>query len=84
MGKLEKIVSSTKKHWKEIVTAIALPFMFESNVKAGYLYTRCDSSINKPSVSISHVSGATENYDTAYDAVYLQGPSPRICFYSKT
>jgi len=34
MNGLEKIVSCSKKHWKEIVTAIALPFIFTNNVKA--------------------------------------------------
>jgi hypothetical protein len=84
IGGLEKTLKSCKTYWKEIVTAIALPFIFNSNVNAGTLNTRCNSSINRPNVSAQHITGATENYDTAYDAVYLQGPDPRICFYSKT
>jgi hypothetical protein len=85
MGKLEKIVSSTKKHWKEIVTAIALPFIFNSSIKAGYLSTRSWSSLGNPNyVGVWHRSGATEDYGS-YDALFLEFPfPPTIEFYSKT
>ena len=88
MNGLEKIVSRSKKHWKEIVTAIALPFIFESNVDAGYLSTRCNSSITKPRVSLVHITGATEpewGYDNGVDVRFNgnQFP-PTIDIYSKT
>jgi hypothetical protein len=84
IGGLEKTLESCKRHWKEIVTAVALPFIFENSVKASGLYIQCKSGVNTPVLYIKHITGATEDYDTAYDAVYLQGPSPRICFYSRT
>jgi hypothetical protein len=87
MGKLEKIVSSAKKHWKEIVTAIALPFIFKSNVGAGTLNTRVVSSITKPYCKTQHISGAREpeeGYDNGKDARFndMQFP-PTIDIYSK-
>lgn len=86
MGKLEKIANSTKKHWKEIITAIALPFIFETNVKAGRLNTYCASSITRPSIGIAHVSEAREPEEgwDSKDAEFLPVPwPPTIDFYSK-
>lgn len=87
MGKLEKIVSSTKKHWKEIVTAIALPFIINNFVDAGYLSTRCVSSFTKPSIGISHSTGSREpeeGYENGIDVLFNgnQFP-PTIDIYSK-
>lgn len=84
MGKLEIIVSSTKKHWKEIVTAIALPFIMSNNVKANDLFLKFYSSLMNPKMYINHISGATENYDLGYDAVFFENWPPRIDIYSKT
>ena len=71
MGKLEKIVSSAKKHWKEIVTSIALPFIINNSIEAGSFKTKCHSTLNNPYIAISHITGATEGYDYNYDASFL-------------
>lgn len=77
MGKLEKIVSSTKKHWKEIVTAIALPFIFEENANGLSFLVYNGSSVNgTEKVVIKHVEGATEGDDGNYDASYLESFNP--------
>jgi hypothetical protein len=84
MGKLEKIVSSAKKHWKEIVTAIALPFIISGSIKAGALTTYCASSFTRPKMNIIHRMGATEGNDYSYDAPFLEYPwTPTIDIYSK-
>jgi hypothetical protein len=75
----------SKKHWKGIVTAIALPLLINSSVKAGYLSTRSWSSLGNPNyVGVWHKLGATEDYGQ-YDALFLPLPwNPAIDFYSKT
>jgi len=83
IGGLEKTLESCKTHWKEIVTAIALPFIFNSSVKAGVLNTRCISSLTRPRLSLVHINGATEGYDTSSDAIFLEAPSPTLDIYSK-
>jgi hypothetical protein len=84
MGKLEKIVSSAKKHWKEIVTAIALPFIINNSAKADYCRIDCMSvETNSPWIAVAHINGASEGHD-GKDVDFLQSPhSPRIDFYSK-
>ena len=89
MNGLEKIVSSSRKHWKEIVTAIALPFIFNSSVKAGYLSTRSWSSLGNPDyVGIWHKTGAkepSEGYEGNGNDARFNGNTfpPKIDIYSK-
>ena len=80
---MEKTLKSCKTHWKEIVTAIALPFIFNNSVNAGALVTYCRSSLTMPYSVILHKLGATENYDTAYDAIFLEVWPPTLDIYSK-
>jgi hypothetical protein len=87
MNDSEKIVSSAKKHWKEMVTAIALPFIINNNVGAGTLNTRVVSPITKPYCKTQHISGAREpeeGYDNGKDVLFndMQFP-PTIDIYSK-
>jgi hypothetical protein len=67
-----------KKHWKEIVTAIALPFIFKSNANGKMMLVYNLSSVNgNEKVVIKHMEGATEDYDYNYDAVYADwSPNP--------
>jgi hypothetical protein len=92
MNSLEKIVEVgrdigkfIKKNGKIVLTALTLPFIFNSSVKAGYLSTRSWSSLGNPNyVGVWHKLGATEDYGQ-YDALFLPLPwNPAIDFYSKT
>jgi len=88
IGGLEKTLESCKTHWKEIVTAIALPFIFSNNVEAGRLNTYCASSITRPSIGVAHVSEAREpeeGYESnGNDARFNDNTfPPTIDFYSK-
>jgi hypothetical protein len=60
-----------KKHWKEIVTAIALPFIFAENINARSINVENKSKTVSPgNMYVVHEEGATENYDGYYDAIY--------------
>jgi hypothetical protein len=84
MGKLEKIVSSTKKHWKEIVTAIALPVIFNNSVNAGSFKTKCHNTLINSYIAITHITGATEGLDSEDVRFPPEPPSPpTIDIYSK-
>ena len=78
IGGLEKTLKSCKRHWKEIVTAIALPFIFNSNVHGKNMMIYNISSINgSEKVVIKHMDGATEGDDGNYDAPYIPfSPNP--------
>lgn len=80
---LENLVSSAKTHWKEIVTAIALPFILEENANAGGLFLKINSSLASPKIYIEHINGATEDYGS-YDALFLEAWPPNFYIYSKT
>ena len=72
------IKKSCERHWKEIVTAVALPFIFENNVNGLSFLVYNGSSINgSEKVVIKHREGATEGDDGNYDAPYLPfSPNP--------
>jgi hypothetical protein len=72
------ILKSCKTHWKEIVTAIALPFVFSNNnIKAGLITVgNRSSSVWPGELYIQHVDGATEGDDGNYDLPYLESPNP--------
>ncbi len=76
IGGLEKTLESCKRHWKEIVTAIALPFIFEENANGlGFLVFNVSSINGGERVIIKHIEGATEGHDSK-DARYLESPNP--------
>jgi len=84
---LENVLKGAKKHWKEIVTAIALPFIFNNNVKAGGLFLNIYSYLTNPKIYVNHINGATEpeeGYNNGLDAEFFPMPwPPTIDFYSK-
>ena len=67
-----------------IISAIALPFVFESNAKAGGLFLKIYSSLMNPKMYINHINGATESYDYNYDAILPEDWPPTFDIYSKT
>jgi len=63
---------------------VAVPIILINNdINAGALVTYCRSPLTTPAISILHKAGATENYDTAYDAIFLEAWSPTLDIYSK-
>ncbi len=87
---LENFVNSTKevgkdirKHWKETITAIALPFVFTNNVEAGRLrvYNR-SNDVTFSSAYIDYIDGATEGKDGNHDSYYLSDNPNILHIYS--
>lgn len=76
LNSVKEIRKNIKKHWKETLTAIVLPFIFTVSIDADRLkvYNRSNEVSGTP-VNIKHVDGAEEGHDIN-DSIYINSPSP--------